>query len=70
MEVFSFPSVLRSSVEEVSDKILVSQEFDQELFFFSAGNALRVRQEEVDDCLQYLSAVLNRLCIFSFLLEL
>ncbi len=72
--------MVRFSVEEKSDKIFVTEEFEEEFLFFSALNALRVGQEVVNDCVEQLYAILNCLNILfytvpnrldiSFLLEL
>jgi hypothetical protein len=69
MEVYSLPSMVRSSVEEISDKIFVTEEFDQEFLFFSAQIAPGLWHEVFYHLLEQLLGVLNRLHI-SFLLEL
>jgi hypothetical protein len=69
MEVYSLPSMVRSSVEEISDKIFVTEEFDQEFLFFSAQIALGLWHKVFYHLLEQLLGVLNRLHI-SFLLEL
>ena len=69
MEVLLLPSMVRSSVEDLSDKIFVTEEFDQEFLLFSAQIALRLWHKVVYHIFEQLLGVLNRLHI-SFLLEL